>query len=73
MTERDTTKATRMMHGIGRFFIVIGVLNFVLAAIGLVALLATGFSGQGLALVAAAIGSGMAWSFIGNAMQRLAL
>jgi hypothetical protein len=73
MSEAREQRATHIMHGMGRFFMVLGVLNLVLAAIGLVAVLVTGPSGKGLALIAAAIGSGLAWWFVGYAMRRLTL
>lgn len=61
------------MHGIGTVLLVIGILNLVTAAIALVAVLASGVNGEGLAMVALFIGSGVAGSLIGHTMRSLSL
>ena len=57
----------------GTGFVVFGMLDLALGVIAVIALLLSGGDSEGWALVAMAIGSGMAFLFIGYALRRLAI
>jgi len=56
----------------GTGFVVVGMLDLAIGVIAVIALLMTGGDSDGWALVAMAIGSGMAFLFIGYALRKLA-
>lgn len=60
----------RFIRGLGRFLIIVGILQIVLGFIGLIAFLLTGDT-EGIVVAVGSVGSGVASSLIGYGLRRL--